>query len=128
MIEYSLIVHAQVLGAYIYSVLIFTADHILLVLPIQKLINKDGNPTTQFKLVTGTKHSILCLRILFCTCVEQKYNAHVGTKALNIHHQAQKGFRVIFFGIPQHQKVCIIYVPQKQKIVSSYDVVIDESF
>ena len=30
--------------------------------------------------------------------------AHVETKTLNMRHQAQKGFRGIFVGIPQHQK------------------------
>ena len=42
-------------------------------------------------------------------------------------HQAQKGFRVIFFGIPHHQKVYLVCVPSSRKIISSYDVVIDES-
>ena len=45
-----------------------------------------------------------------------------------MHHQAQKGFRGIFVGIPQHQKGYIVYVPSLRKIISSYDVVFDESF
>ena len=43
-------------------------------------------------------------------------------------HQAQKSFRGIFVGIPQHQKGYIVYVPSTRKIISSYDVVFDESF
>ena len=43
-------------------------------------------------------------------------------------HQAQKGFRDIFVGIPEHQKVFVVYVPSTRKIISSYDVVFDESF
>ena len=43
-------------------------------------------------------------------------------------HQAQKLFRGIFVGIPQHQKVYLAYVPGTRKIISSYDVVFDESF
>ena len=43
-------------------------------------------------------------------------------------HQAQKGFLGIFVGIPQHQKEYLVYVPHKRNIVSSYDVVFDESF
>ena len=42
-------------------------------------------------------------------------------------HQAQKGFWVIFVEIPQHQKGYIMYVPSIRKIISSYDVIFDES-
>ena len=44
-----------------------------------------------------------------------------------MHHQAQKVFCGIFFGIPQHQKDYLVYVPSKRKIISSYDVFFDES-
>ena len=43
-------------------------------------------------------------------------------------HQAQKGFRGIFVGIPQHQKGYLVYVPSTRKVILSYDVVFDESF
>ena len=43
-------------------------------------------------------------------------------------HQAQEGFRGIFVGITQHKKGYTVYVPSKRKIISSYDVVFDESF
>ena len=105
-----------------------TENHIYPVLPIRDLINKDGKPTTPFKLETGTKPPILYLRALFCSCVVGKYTARVGTKALNMHHQAQKGFRGIFFGITQHQKGYLVYLPHKQNIVLLYDVVFDEIF
>ena len=49
-------------------------------------------------------------------------------KALNMCHEAQKGFRGIFVGIPEHQKGCIVYVPSTRKVISSYDVLFDESF
>ena len=42
-------------------------------------------------------------------------------------YQAQKGFRGIFVGIPEDQKGYLVYVPHKQKILSLYDVVFDES-
>ena len=42
-------------------------------------------------------------------------------------HQAQKGFRGVFVGIPEHQKGYLVYVPITRKIISSYDVVFDES-
>ena len=43
-------------------------------------------------------------------------------------HQAQKGFRGIFVCIPEHQKGYLLYVPSTRKIISSYDVVFDESY
>ena len=43
-------------------------------------------------------------------------------------HQAKKGFRGIFVGIPEHQKVYLVYVPSARKVIYSYDVVFDESF
>ena len=42
-------------------------------------------------------------------------------------HQVQKGFLDIFVEIPQHQKGYLVYVPHKQKIISSY-VVLDDIF
>ena len=66
--------------------------------------------------------------MLFFTCVVRKATAHVETKTLNMRHQAQKGFLGIFVGIPQHQKGYLVYVPSTRKVVSSYDIVFDESF
>ena len=66
--------------------------------------------------------------MLFCPGVVQKATANVDKKALNMHHQAQKEFRIIFVGIPEHQKGYLVYVPSTSKIISSYDVVFDERF
>ena len=73
-----------------------------MVLPIKDLINEDVDPTTPQKLAAGTKPSVSHLRVLFFPCVVRKATAHVETKTLNMRHQAQKGFRGIFVGIPQH--------------------------
>ena len=96
-IAHSLMVHARVLEAYIHFLLFYTTDHIFPVIPIKYLINKDGDPTTPFKLATGTKPSVSHIRVLFFPCVVRKSNAHVDKKALNMRHQAQKGFRGIYF-------------------------------
>ena len=66
--------------------------------------------------------------MLFCPCVVRKATAHVETKTLNMRHQAQKGFRGIFVGIPEHQNGYLVYVPSTRKVISSYDVVFDERF
>ena len=91
-IAHSLMVHARVPEVYIHFALMYTTYHIFTVLPIKDLINEDGDPTTPYKLTTGTKTSVSHLRVLFFPCVLQKAKAHVEIKTLNMRHQAQKGF------------------------------------
>ena len=79
-------------------------------------------------LATGTKASVLHLYVLLCPCFLQKATAQVDKKALNMRHQAKKGFCGIFVGIPQHQNGSLVYVPGTRKIIYSYDVVLDEFF
>ena len=43
-------------------------------------------------------------------------------------HQPQKGLWGIFIGIPQHQKWYLVYLTSTSKIVSSHEVVFEESF
>ena len=66
--------------------------------------------------------------MLFCPCVVRKATTHVGTKTLNMRHQAQEGFHGILVRITQDQKGYLVYVPSTRKIIYSYDVVFDESF
>ena len=96
-------VHTWVSEEYINFASMYTTNHVLPVLPIKHLVNQDGEPTTPHKLETGTKPSISNLCILFCPCVIRKETTHIETKALNMRHQSQKGFRGIFVGIPQNQ-------------------------
>ena len=67
------------------------------------------------KLATGKKPSVSHLHVLFCPCVVRTATAHVETNTLNMCHQAQKGFRGIFVGIPEHQKGYLEYVPSTKK-------------
>ena len=127
-VAHYLMVHARVSEAYVHFVLMYTKNHIFPVLPIKDLIHEDGNPTTPHKLTTGIKPSVSHLRVLFCPCAIRKATAHVETKALNMRHQAQKGFCGIFVSIPEHLKVYLVYVPSTRKIISSYDVVFDEKY
>ena len=48
-------VHAIVSEVYVHFALMYTTDHIFLVMPIKDLINEDGDPTTPHKLATGIK-------------------------------------------------------------------------
>ena len=71
-ISHSIMVHARVSEAYINFELMYTPDHIFLVLPIKDLINGDGKPTTPYRIATGMKPSVSHSRVLFCPCVVQK--------------------------------------------------------
>ena len=127
-IENSLTGHARFSEPYIHFLLMYKTDHSFPVLPIKDMINKDGDTITPHKLATGTKPSVSHLRVLFCPCVVRKTTAHVEKKALNMRHQAQKGFCGIFIGIPEHQKGYLLYVPSTKKIIYSYDVEFDGIF
>ena len=123
-IAHYLMVHARVFEAYINFALMYTTDHIFLVLPIKDLINEYCKLTTPFN---KTFSIAFTLNILF-PFVVWKAMAHIETKMLNMRHQAQKGFRGIFLGIPYHQKGYLVYVPSARKIISSYDLVFDGKF
>ena len=127
-IAHALMVYARVPEIYVHFALMYTTDHIFPVLPIKDLLNEDSDPTTPYKPATGMKPSVSHLLVLFCPCVVQKATAHVETKTLNMRHQTQKGFCGIFVGISHHQKGYLVYVPSTRKLISSYDVVIGESF
>ena len=121
-------VHARVSEAYIHFPLMYMTDHIFPVIPIKYLINKYDKPTTPKTLATSRKPSVSHLRVLFCPCVLQKATEHIDKRALNMCHQAQKGFCGIFVGITHHQKGYLVYSPSKSKIIYSYDVVFDDFF
>ena len=65
---HALMVHARVPEVYVNFALMYTTDHIFLVLPIKDLINEDGDQTTPHKLATGTKPSVSLLRVIFSMC------------------------------------------------------------
>ena len=116
-VAHSLMVHARVPEVYVHFALMYTIDHIFPVLPIKDLINEDGDLTTPHKLATGTKPSVSHLRVLSCPCAVRKATSHVEKNTLNMRHQAKKGFRGIFVGIPEHQKGYLVYVPSTRKIM-----------
>ena len=103
-VAHYLIVNARVSEVYVHFALMYTTDHIFLLLPIKDIINKDGDPTMKHKLATPKKPSVSHLHVFFCPRDVRKYTAHIETKTLNMRHQAQKGFCGIFGGIPEHQK------------------------
>ena len=76
-VAHALMVHARVPEVYVLFTLMYTTDHIFLVLPIKDLINEDDDPTMPHKLATGTKSSVSHLRVLFFPCVVWKAMAHV---------------------------------------------------
>ena len=107
-------VHARVSEAYINFALMYTTDNVFLVIPIKDMINEDGDLTTSFKVATGMKPAVSHLRVLFCLCVVRKATVNVYKKVLNMRHQAQKKFRVIFVGIPHHQRISCVRTKYKE--------------
>ena len=102
-------VHVRFSESYIHFALMYTAYHILPVLPIRDMINEDDKDTTPYKLGTGMKHSISHLHVLHFLYVVLKSTSHVGTKALNMRHQGQKGFAAYL--LESHSiKKCIFFM------------------
>ena len=60
-----LMINSRDLEAYIHFALMYTTDHIFMVLPIKDLINKDDESTMPFKLAIGMKPSVSHLRVFF---------------------------------------------------------------
>ena len=96
-VAHALMVHARVPEVFVQFALMYPTDKIFPVLPIKYLINEDDDLTTTFKFATGTKPSVSHLRVLFCPFVVHKATVHVGTRALNMRHQAQNFFAVSLF-------------------------------
>jgi hypothetical protein len=78
--------------------------------------------------MTGNKARVGHIRTLFCPVIVKKLTAQYKGKKLNMHHQPQKGFRGILVGIPENQAGYEVYVPATRSIVTSSDVVFDETF
>ena len=64
-IAHSLMGHARVSELYIHFHFMYTTYHYFSIIPMKDLINKDGDPTTPFKLATVTKPSVSHLDALF---------------------------------------------------------------
>ena len=64
-VAHALMVHDRVLELYVHFALIYTTYHIFPVLPIKDLTKEDSDPTTPYKLATGTKRPVSHLHVLF---------------------------------------------------------------
>ena len=95
----------------------YTTNNIFLVLPVNFLINQDGEPIIPHKLSTCTKPSSSKLRFLFCPRRAQKETTQVDGKVILVCHQLRKVFWVIFDGIPKQQKGYFFYIPSTLKNV-----------
>ena len=84
-------VHVRVSESYIPFELMYTTYHIFPVLPIKYLINKDGDLTTPFKLVIGTKTSVSHLLVLFFHVLYGKL-LHIWDKGIKYASPSAKGF------------------------------------
>ena len=115
-VTHSLMVHARVLEAYINFSFMYTADHILLVLPIKEPIKENGKPTTSFKVVTGKKPSVSHLCV-FCPFVVHKFTAYIGTTELNMCHQAQTVFAVSSLELISIKRVYYLCTTYRKNVI-----------
>ena len=106
-IAYSIMVHARFSDEYMHFAIIHKTNHVFPGLPIKHFVNQDGEINTPHKLETGETPSVSKICGFF-TCFVRKSTSHVDTKALNMHHQSQKGFQGILVEILQHQKGYLI--------------------
>ena len=117
-IAHAPMVHARVLESHIHFSFMYMTYHIFPVLPIKYLINKDGKPTTQFKLYTGTKPSVSHLHVLLFLCVVRKATAPVDKKVLNMRHQVKKAFRdYLRWNSTASKRVCCVSTRYKEDII-----------
>ena len=113
---------------YSHSALIYADLYALSVLPLKYLVNEKGEPCTLFELMNGEKPSVRHLRTLFCPVIVKKHTAMKDKKVVNMRHQAQKGYRGIFVGMPENQEGYLCYVPSIRNTVTSYDALFDKTF
>ena len=126
-ISHSLMVHARVLEACIHFALIYTVNHIFLILPIKDPINKDDKPTTPFKLVTGKKPSITFTRVILSICCTKSY-CTCWDKGIKYTSSRVKWFPRYLRWNSTTSKRYLVYVPHRWNIISPYNVVFDEIF
>ena len=95
----SLMVYARVSEACVHFALMYTTDHIFLVLPIKYIINEDGDPTTPHKLATFTKPSVSHLCVLFLSYLSGSTNQRSYKRAWRSNNATQTGNRYKTFSI-----------------------------
>ena len=127
-IAHSLMVFARVDDSFMHHALIYAAHVIFPALPLRDLVNEKGAQATPTELMTLRKARVSKIRTLFCPCIVKKHTAQYQQQNLNMRHQLQKGFRGIFIGFPDVQAGYEVYVPRTRSIVSSADVIFEESF
>ena len=64
----------------------YSTDHIFPVIPIKKLVNQDGEPTTPRKLEMGKKPLVSHPWYLLCARAIKKATAHSDKYSLNMCH------------------------------------------
>ncbi len=96
------------------------------ILPVKRLVNKDGKSATHAELFYGTKPCIGDFRVFGRPCLLEKWITHFDCKVLT--KQTERGIRCMFIGFANNQKGFLVYLPSTRRITTSADVLFDESF
>ena len=127
LLKNSFIVHARVDESCTHYALLH-ATKVFSVVPVRTL-RKNGNLTTPYELLTGTKPKLERFRVLFSPCVVKKYSARVNKITVDVVKSfAQRGVRGMYVGMDDVTTGHLIFIPSIRQVISSIDVVFDESF
>ena len=115
-LAFSMMLHARVDWPFLHFALMH-ACRVFTVLPVRDL-HSAGRPTTPHEPWFGNKPDLSKFRVLFCPAVYKIYQ----------NNTFQRGARCIHIGFADHQAGYKLYVPSTRQIITSLDVVFDESF
>ena len=109
------------------------ACQVFSVIPV-KTLRLGDSIMTPYEVFTGRKPNTAKFRVLFCHCIMKKYTV---TKKLEDGRTvtedvkktyAQRGFRGIYVGFDPMTNGYLVYVPATCQVVTSSDIIFDESF
>ena len=106
--------------ALLYAVIIFN------IIPVKKLVNKNGFPVTPYELFLGEKPRISHLRVFGCPIVARKWIITNNEGKTVRNKTSQRSVKGIFIGLPSNQQGYLFYMPQSNRIAVSTDMSFDE--
>ena len=98
------------------------------VIPVKKLVNKNGFPVTPYELFLNEKPRIGHFRVFGCPAFARKWTITTQDGKRVTNKTSQCSVKGIFIGLPSNQQGYLIYMPQSNRIAVSMDVSFDEAF
>ena len=122
-----LLVHSRLPPTFSHHALLYAVT-IFNVIPVKKLVNKNGFPVTPYELFLGEKPRIGHLRVFGCPVVARKWII-TNTEGKTLKNKtSQRSVKGVFIGLPSNQQGYLLYMPQSNRIAVSMDITFDEHF